>query len=49
MLRISSKKNVKRLSDKKSALIIVGAIFLYLLITWLLGADYSDSLRRISY
>lgn len=49
MLHTSNKKDVKRLSDKKSALIIVGLIALYIIGTWLFGADYSDALSRISY
>lgn len=43
------KTQTKRLSDKKSLLIIGIAIAAYILVTWLLGADYSDTLRRISY
>jgi len=39
----------KRLSTKTSLLIVAGVIVAYILITWLLGADYSDTLRRISY
>lgn len=49
MLYTSNKKQVKRLSTGKSALIIVAIIVAYLVITWALGADYSDSFRRISY
>lgn len=49
MLYTSNKKEVKRLSTGKSLLIIGAVIFAYLVITWVLGADYSDSFRRISY
>lgn len=49
MLQLSNKKDVKRMSTGKSLLIIAIAIILYILGTWLLGADYSDDLRRISY
>lgn len=49
MLKLSNKKEVKRLSTKQSALIIIGAIALYILSTWLLGADYSDALNRICF
>lgn len=48
MIQLSNKK-VKRVSDKKSALIIIGLIVAYILITWLMGADYSGDLRRICY
>ncbi len=49
MIQLSNKKEVKRLSTAKSALIIVGIIVAYIVITWLMGADYSDTFRRISY
>ena len=48
MITLSNKK-VKRQSDLKSALIIVAIVAGVILLTWLLGADYSESFRRISY
>lgn len=39
----------KRLSTKTSLLIVAGVIVAYIITTWLLGADYSESFRRISY
>lgn len=48
MITLSNKK-VKRQSDLRSALIIIAIVAGIILTTWLLGADYSESFRRISY
>ena len=49
MLYTSNNKKVKRQSDLKSALIIVAIVAGVILLTWLSGADYSESFIRISY
>lgn len=49
MLYTSNRKDVKRLSTKTSLLIVVAIVAIYILGTWLMGADYTETLRRISY